>query len=75
MCITWPREVLRDGKSDDVRGSSRVSNDPAHLGTGEAAGFGAQPQHDLVAVDGVHVKMDRHPSTACFSQPAEQRLT
>jgi hypothetical protein len=38
-------------------------------------GFGAQPQHDLVAVDGVHVKMDRHPSTACFSQPAEQRLT
>jgi hypothetical protein len=68
-----PREILRDGESDHVRGGSCVGDDPAYLSTGEPAGLYAQPQHDFVAVDGVNVEMDRHPCTARGGQPAQQR--
>ena len=37
-------------------------------------GSAPESQHDLVAVDGVNVEMDRHPSAARCGQPAQQRL-
>jgi hypothetical protein len=59
-----PREVLRDGESEHVRGSSRVGDDPAHLSAGETARLNPNPKHDLVAVDGVNVEMDGHSTAA-----------
>ena len=47
------RDELRDSQTDDVHGLVDVGDDAAYLGARVPAGFGAQAQHDLVAVDRV----------------------
>jgi hypothetical protein len=53
-----PRDELGDREPDDIDGLVDVGDDTSHLCAGEAARFGAQAEHDLVAVDGVDVKVD-----------------
>ena len=69
------REVLRNGESDHVRGSSCVGVDPAHLSAGETAGLCPSPSTISSLWMVSTVEMDCHPSAACRGQPAHQWLT
>jgi hypothetical protein len=69
-----PREELRHGEPDNVRNSGCVGNDPADLRAAKAVWLGAQAQHDLVAVDGVDIEVDRQPGTARGSQLVQHGL-
>jgi len=55
-----PGEEFGDRESDYVHGPVDVGDDAPHLRAGESAGFGAQAEHDLVAVDCVDVEVDGH---------------
>ena len=61
------REVLRNGESDHVRGSSCVGVDPARLSAGETAGLCPSPSTIsslwMVSVDGL-------PPECSLSRPA-----
>jgi hypothetical protein len=69
------RNELRDGKSDDIDGLVDISDDASHLCTGQAAGFGAEAEHNLVAVDGVDVEVDSGAGTAGAGEPIQERGT
>ena len=45
-----------------------------HLDTRQPVGFGAEAQHDLVAVDGVDVKVNGDARAACSSQLIQRRV-
>jgi hypothetical protein len=51
--ITVLPAELHDREPDDVRGRVDVGDDAPHLRAGEPARFGAEAEHDLVAVDRV----------------------
>ena len=68
------REIFRDGESHDVHRSPHIADDPAHLSASEAAGLCPQTQHNLVAVDGVNIEVDRRSSATRGGQPVQQRL-
>lgn len=68
-----PRDELRDRGPDDIGRPVDVGDDPWHLGTRESVGFDAEAEHDLVAVDGVHVEVEGDAGAARGLQPVEQR--
>src|SRR5215213_4133708 len=69
------RNELPDGKSDDIDALVDISDDASNLRTGQAAGFGAQAEHNLVAVDGVDVEVDSGAGTAGAGEPIQDRGT
>ena len=59
-----PGDEFGDGEPDDVHGAVEIGDDASHLGAGQAVRLGTQAEHDLVAVDRVHVEV-----TATREQP------
>jgi hypothetical protein len=51
-------EELGDRDPDDLGHGVNVLDNAPHLRGGQSTRLGAQPQHELVAVDGVDVEMD-----------------
>jgi hypothetical protein len=70
--LPWDELGHRD--PDHVGDGVDVLDDAPHLRCGQPARLGAQPKHDLVAVDGIDVEMDGHTDTAGRGQPVQQRL-
>src|SRR5919204_6499624 len=68
------REKLGDCQADDGRTPVHVRNDAADLRDCEAVWNRSQPQHDLVAVNGVHVEVDCDFGALGGSEPVQQRL-
>ncbi len=54
-----PGKELRDREPDDIGRRIDVGDDATRLRAGQAARLGAEPQQELVAVDGVDVEVDR----------------
>ena len=54
---------------------STFSDDASNLCTGQAARFGAEAEHNLVAVDGVDVEVDSGAGTAGAGEPIQDRGT
>jgi hypothetical protein len=69
-----PRELFRDGEFHDIHRSSHVADDSAHLSAAKPARLCPQTQHNLVAVDGVNIEVDCHPSATGGGQPVQQWL-
>jgi hypothetical protein len=65
-------DEFSDGESDDVRGAVDVSDDAPRLGAGEPVWFGAETEHNLVAVDCVDVEVDGDAGAAGGRDPVEQ---
>jgi len=63
---------LGDREPDDLGHGVEAVDDAPHLGGGRPARLGAQPEHELVAVDGVDVEMD---ATREQPVPASQAST
>jgi hypothetical protein len=68
-----PGNELSNREPDDIGGLVDVDDDASYLGTCQAGGLGAEAQHDLVAVDGVDIEVDRGSSAAGTRQPREKR--
>ena len=54
-------DELGHGEPDDVGDGVEVVDDAPHLGCGQPVRFSAEPEHELIAVDGVDVEMDGDP--------------
>jgi hypothetical protein len=68
-----PRDELGDGEPDDVGDGVEIGHDAPHLRTDQPVRFSAEPEHDLIAVDGIHIEVDRDPGAARAGQPVQQR--
>jgi hypothetical protein len=69
------RDELSDREPDDVYGPVNLADDAPHLGAGEPVGFGAETEHDLIAVDRVDVEVDGDAGAAGGRDPVEQGLS
>ena len=69
--LSW--DELGNSESDDLDRPADVAENPLHLKTRQPIRFGAETQHDLVAVDRVNVEVDGDPRTAGSGQPVQQR--
>jgi len=72
-----PRDELRDREPNDVDNLAYVGDDASDLCTGQAVGFGAETEHDFVAVDfvavdRVDVEMDGDPRAAGTGEPLQE---
>ena len=56
-----PGGELGDGEPDDVGNGVEVGDHAPHLRAGQPVRFSAEPEHDLIAVDGIHIEMDGDP--------------
>jgi hypothetical protein len=56
-----PGDELGHRDPDDVGCGVEVGDDAPHLRCGQPARLRAEPEHDLVAVDGVDIEMDGDP--------------
>jgi hypothetical protein len=65
---------LGDGESDYLNRPADIAKDALHLSACQAAGFGAEPQDDFIAVDGVNIEVHGDTRTAGASQPVQQPL-
>jgi hypothetical protein len=68
-----PGNELSNREPDEIGGLVDVGEDASYLGTCQAVRLGAEAQQDLVAVDGVDIEVNRHPSAAGTCQPHEER--
>ncbi len=68
-----PGKELRDREPDDIGRRVDVGDDAARLRAGQAARLGAESQHELVAVDGVDVEVDRDFRASGGGEPVQQR--
>ena len=67
------REEPCDRELDYIGSGVHVGDHAADLSTGQAVGDSAQPEHDLVAVDGVDVEVDRHARAVGTGEPLPRR--
>jgi hypothetical protein len=52
------RDELSDRHPNDIGAGGDIVDDAPHLRRGQPSLLGAEPQHELVAVDGVDVEVD-----------------
>jgi hypothetical protein len=67
-------DELGDGQADHVGACGHVGDDAPHLVAAQAVRDRAEPEDDLMAVDGVDVEVDRDPRASGAGEPVEQRL-
>jgi len=72
--MTLAGDELGHRDPDDLGHGVDVADNAPHLGAGQPARLSAEPEHDLVAVDGVDVEMDGDAGAAGRGQPVQQRL-
>ena len=68
--LSW--DELGNGESDYLDRPVDIAEHPLHVNTRQPFWFGAEAQHELVAVDRVNVKVDGDARAACSSQPIQQ---